>query len=82
MQEKNYETDEIDEENKVEEIEIELGAKTQVIRPHVPIPNYTSYDDKMRLESADKSTYVDKSNIELAVTVSYEDSLRVETAKE
>ena len=42
----NYETDEIDEENNVEEIEIELGAKTQIIRPHVPIPNYSSQEDK------------------------------------
>merc|ERR1712115_590888 len=47
----NYETDEIDEENKVEEIEIELGAKSQVIRPHVPIPNYSFYDNKTGLES-------------------------------
>ena len=36
----------------------------------------------MRLESADKSTYDDKSNIESAVTVSHEDNLRIETVKE
>ena len=67
----NFEsTDEIDEENKgeIEEIETEVGAEIQVIRPHVPIPNYSSYDDKMRLESVD--------------TVSYEDNLRIETVKE
>merc|ERR1711955_195518 len=77
-------TDDIDEENKgeVEEIENEVGAKMQIIRPHVPIPNYSSYDDKMRLESVDKSTYDDKSNIESAVTVSHEDNLRIETVKE
>ena len=81
----NFEsTDEKDEENRVEieEIENEVGVKIQVNRPHVPIPNYSSYDDKMRLESADKSTYDDKSNIESAVTVSHEDNLRIETVKE
>ena len=36
----------------------------------------------MRLESADKSTYDDKSNIDSAVTVSHEDNLRIETVKE
>ncbi len=52
----NFEsTHEEDNENKVEieEIENEVGVIVQVNRPHVPIPNYSSYDDKMRLESAD-----------------------------
>merc|ERR1712115_569487 len=73
-------TDEIDEENKVEieEIENEVGANIQVIRPHVPIPNYSSYDNKMRPEPADKSTYDNnQENFESAVTVSHEDNLNI-----
>ena len=48
----------------------------------MPIPNYSSYDDTMRLESADKSTYVDKTGLESADNSTYVDNLRVETAKE
>ena len=78
-------TNEIDEENKVEieDIENEVGAEIQIIRPHVPIPNYSSYDNKTGLESvetADKSTY--DNNFESAVTVSHEDNLRIKTVKE
>merc|ERR1711867_19810 len=81
----NFEiTDEEDDENKVEieEIENEVGVIVQVNRPHVPIPDYSSYDDKTRLEAADNSTYDDKLSIESAVTVSHNDNLRIETVEE
>ena len=41
--------------------------------------DYSSYDDKSRIESADNSSYDDKLRIESAVTVSHDDNLRSET---
>ena len=52
----------------------------------MPIPNYSSYDNKTGLESvetADKSTYDNnEEDFESAVTVSHEDNLRIKTVKE
>merc|ERR1712240_663382 len=58
------------------------GAKTQEIRPHVPIPNYNSYDNKMRLESTDKNTHGENTKIDSAVTISYNDNSKITTIKE
>merc|ERR1712115_515467 len=78
---KNYETDKIDEENNVEEIEIELEAKTQVIRPHVPIPNYSSQEDKTGLESV-KTTTNSTQNNNSESAVSHEDNLGIKAVTE
>ena len=63
-------------------MENELGAKIQEIRPHAPIPNYNSYDNKMRLESTDKNTHGDNTKIDSAVTISYNDNSKITTVKE
>ena len=44
--------------------------------------DYSSYDDKSRIESAVTVSYDDKSRIESAVTVSYDDKSRIESAEE
>merc|ERR1711867_87528 len=81
----NFEyADEIDKEDKgeIEEMENKLGAKTKEIRPHLPIPNYNSYDNKMRLESTDKNTHGENMKIDSAVTISYNDNSKITTIKE
>ena len=48
----------------------------------MPIPNYNSYDNKMRLESTNKNTHDDNTNIDSAFTVSYDDNSKIRTVKE
>ena len=46
------------------------------------LADYSSYDDKTRIESADNSLYDDKLRSESAVTISYDDKSRIETVEE
>ena len=43
--------------------------------------DYSSYDDKTRIESADNSSYDDKLRIESAVIVSYDDKSKIKTTE-
>merc|ERR1712240_367734 len=72
-------------EDKETEVEIEEIEEVVGIMVH-DLSNrsadYSSYDDKTRIESADNSSYDDKLNIESAVTVSYDDKSRIESTEE
>ena len=72
-------------EDKESEVEIEEIQEVVGIMVHDlsdQSADYSSYDDKTRIESADNSSYDDKLRIESAVIVSYDDKSRNESTEE